>query len=52
MGLPGRYVGDKVGIAEGAAVGDVVGCGVGAPGMKVGAHVGTPEGAAVGLTDG
>ena len=46
--MPGTYVGDKVGAAEGADVGLVVGNGVGALATYVGDNVGLPEGAGVG----
>lgn len=41
-----------MGTPDGAAVGDVVGKGVGAPGTYVGDRVGIFEGTAVGLTVG
>ena len=41
-----------MGSAEGAAVGDTVGWGVGLPGKNVGEHVGNVEGGAVGLVVG
>ena len=53
LGLPGVYVGTRVGLGDGAFVGDLVGLGVGEPftyvGVNVGEVVGPLLGAALGF---
>ena len=49
MGFPAVYVGTRVGLRDGAFVGDLVGLGVGEPFTYVGTKVGEVVGALLGV---